>query len=235
MTEARRLLAFDCAGAACSAAYWQDGTVRVRRHEAMTRGHAERLVPMIEEVMAEAATAYAELDAIAVTCGPGGFTGLRIGLATARGLALASERPLIGVSNFEALAAAVPAEERGGRHLVVLIDAKRADCYVQVFAADGRRASEPAAAAPADLDVKLPAGPLLLVGDAVAQAREALTAAGRDVRESRAPGLADAAVLAEVAATGDRRALVEPKPIYLRPPDVTLPKGRQASAPDGSP
>ena len=233
MTEARRLLAFDCAGAACSAAYWQDGAVRVRRHEAMTRGHAERLVPMIEAVMAEAAAAYAELDAIAVTCGPGGFTGLRIGLATARGLALASGRPLIGVSNFDALAAAVPAEEHSGRQLVVLIDAKRADCYVQAFAADGSATSAPTATAPADLDGLLPLGPLLLVGDAVAQARDALVAAGRDIRESRAPGLADAAVLAEVAARGDNRAMAEPKPIYLRPPDVTLPKGRQVTTPDG--
>ena len=233
MTEVRRLLAFDCAGAACSAALWDDGGVRAKRAQAMARGHAERLVPMIEEVMAEADLAYDALDAIAVTCGPGGFTGLRIGLATGHGLALASGRPLLGVSNFEVLAAAVPPEERPGRHLAVLIDAKRADLYVQAFDETGRAAGEPAAVAADELDSRLPGGPLLLVGDAVAQARPALAAAGRDIRESAAAGSADAAVLAAVAAAGDTRTLAAARPIYLRPPDVTLPRGRPGSAASG--
>ncbi|MCH6588836.1 MAG: tRNA (adenosine(37)-N6)-threonylcarbamoyltransferase complex dimerization subunit type 1 TsaB, partial [Proteobacteria bacterium] len=76
--RARCLLAFDTAGTACSAAIWRDGAVRARRFEAMSRGQSERLVPMIQAVMAEAGVAYPALDAIAVTCGPGGFTGVRI-------------------------------------------------------------------------------------------------------------------------------------------------------------
>ena len=103
-----RLLALDTAGTACSAAVWCAGKVRARRFEVMARGQSERLVPMIEAVMSEAGIAYGALDAVAVTLGPGGFTGVRIGLATARALALAWARPIIGVSNFEALAAAVP-------------------------------------------------------------------------------------------------------------------------------
>lgn len=227
MVAARRLLAFDCAGAACSAAYWQDGAVRAKRHEIMARGQAERLVPMIEEVMAEAGADYAALEAIAVTCGPGGFTGLRIGLATARGLALASGRPLIGVSNFEVVAAAVPDAERQGRTLAVLIDAKRADLYVQAFGADGTALCEPGAVQPAALEHLLPPGPLLLAGDAVAQAEPALRAAGRELRLSAAPGHADATVLAAVAAADDARALPAVRPIYLRPPDVSQPKAER--------
>ncbi len=103
------ILAMDTAGGACSAALWRNGQVVASRFELLRRGHAERLVPMIEAVMAEGAMAYADLDCLAVTLGPGGFTGVRIGLATARGLALACGRPLVGVSNFQVLATAAKA------------------------------------------------------------------------------------------------------------------------------
>lgn len=224
MAGLTRLLAFDCAGGACSAACWDSGRVIARRHQMMARGHAERLVPMIQEVMAEAGAGFAELDAIAVTCGPGGFTGLRIGLATARGLSLASGKPVIGVSNFEVIAAAVPASERTGRTLTVLIDAKRADLYLQAFAEDGTVITKPMALQPEAIDGEVPPGPLLLAGDAVSQAQGALELAGRDMVLSTAPDTADAAVLAAVAATGDERGLSEAQPIYLRAPDVTQPK-----------
>ncbi len=238
--RARCLLAFDTAGTACSAAIWRDGAVRARRFEAMSRGQSERLVPMIQAVMAEAGVAYPALDAIAVTRGPGGFTGVRIGLATARALALACARPVIGVSNFEAVAAAVPEDARTGRSLVVVIDAKRSDLYVQAFGAVPGAAPEAApgaapaadsapvtlarAIAPADLSAFLPPGPLLLAGDAVEVALAALEAAGREVVAAAAPGQADAGRVAALAAA---RPLPEagappPDPIYLRGPDVTL-------------
>ncbi len=226
--RARCLLAFDTAGTACSAAVWRDGAVRARRFEAMSRGQSERLVPMIQEVMAEAAVAYSALDAIAVTRGPGGFTGVRIGLATARALALACARPVIGVSNFEAVAAAVPEDARAGRALAVVIDAKRSDLYVQAFdaapGADSAPVTPARAIAPADLDAFLPPGPLLLAGDAVEAALAALEAAGREVMAAAAPGQADAGRVAALAAA---RPLPEagappPGPIYLRGPAVTL-------------
>ncbi len=230
--RARCLLAFDTAGPACSAAIWRDGAVRARRFEAMSRGQSERLVPMIEAVMAEAGIAFPALDAIAVTCGPGGFTGVRIGLATARALALACDRPVIGISNFEAVAAAVPEDAWAGRSLAVVIDAKRSDLYVQAFgatsgAAPGAHfspATAPRAIAPADLSAFLPSGPLLLAGDAVEAALAALEAAGREVVAAAAPGQADAGRVAALAAA---RPLPEagappPDPIYLRGPDVTL-------------
>lgn len=224
MTDSPCLLAFDCAGTACSAAVWRGGRVAARRHEAMARGQSERLLPMIEAVMAEAGQGYEALDAIAVTCGPGGFTGVRIGLAAGRGLALASGRPLIGYSNFAVLEAAVPDGERAGRRLAVVIDAKRADLYVQAFEGPRTPCTEPAALAPEALDAALAPGPLLLAGDAVEQARPALAAAGRDIAVSGAPPRADAAVLAALAAAGELRDPPEVRPIYLRPPDVTSPK-----------
>ncbi|MDX1711849.1 MAG: tRNA (adenosine(37)-N6)-threonylcarbamoyltransferase complex dimerization subunit type 1 TsaB, partial [Rhodovibrionaceae bacterium] len=96
MSRPRRLLALDAAGTACSAAIVVDGRLVAARFESMRRGHSERLVPMIGEVMAEAGLAYADLDAVGVTRGPGAFTGVRIGLATARAIGLAAGKPIYG-------------------------------------------------------------------------------------------------------------------------------------------
>src|SRR3546814_20149689 len=101
----------DAAGASCSVALWAAGRVAVRRFATMARGQSEHLVPMIAEVMGEWGGGFADLHALAVTTGPGGFTGVRIGLAPARGLALARDPPRIRASSFEfSTAPAYPAE-----------------------------------------------------------------------------------------------------------------------------
>lgn len=227
MAAMRRLLALDSAGSACSAAVRTENGVVARRLEVMRRGQSERLVPMIGEVMSEAGLDFAALDAIAVTLGPGGFTGVRIGLATARGLALACGRPVLGLSSFLTVAAAVPEAERRRRHVVVLLDAKRSDLYFQVFAPDLTPKSQPGCVAPEDLAAHLPAGRSVLAGDAVAQGLTRLgeTGDGR-LLISTAPAHADAAVLAELAANLPTPApdAASPRPLYLRRPDVTLPE-----------
>ena len=217
------VLGLDSAGGACSAALWRDGTVIARRFEVMERGHAEALMPMAEAVMTEAGVDFAALDAIGVTVGPGAFTGVRIGLAAARGLALAAGVPAIGVTTFEALAAAVPEAERIGRTLLVGVDSKRTDVYAQLFDAALAPLSEPAALSPADLAARLPAGPLLTVGDGVKLLAEIL--AGRDARASSAPLHPDAGRVAALAAArlDAGRPAVPPAPLYLRPPDAIRP------------
>lgn len=222
----RTVLAMDAAGAACSAALWREGRVRARRLERMRRGQSERLVPMIQEVMSEAGSGYADLDVIAVTVGPGGFTGVRIGLATARGLALALGRPLVGISNFLALAAAARAEAPPDRLIAAMIDAKRRDLYVQVFTPELAPHGEPAAVLPESLEAFLPPGALVLVGDGVDQALGALAGGGRDLVVSAVPGVVDAAQVADLVGTGavSGAASERPQPLYLRPPDVTLPE-----------
>ncbi|MDX1421750.1 MAG: tRNA (adenosine(37)-N6)-threonylcarbamoyltransferase complex dimerization subunit type 1 TsaB [Kiloniellales bacterium] len=231
------ILAMDAAGAACSAALWRDGRVVAGRFEPMRRGHAERLVPMIEAVMAEAGARYADVDRLAVTLGPGGFTGVRIGLATAQGLALASGRPLVGVSNFLVLAAAARTEAPAEGSLAVAIDAKRQDFYLQIFAADLRPRGEPRSIWPEELAEAVPPGPLLLVGDGAPQAGPALAAAGRQFRLAAAPAVADAARLAELVAADVSGALAAApvEPLYLRPPDVTPAGGRTALSGRGRP
>ncbi len=230
MKQPEKILALDAAGAACSAAVWQDGGLAAHCFEAMSRGQSERLVPMADQVMEQAGLDYGQLDAIAVTLGPGGFTGVRIGLATARAFALALGIPVIGISNFEAVAAAALPQECAGRSLAVVLDAKRADLYVQTFAlrdpadpetvasetaglnsgaaglnsgAAGRFESltEPAALLPEALNAALPGGHLLLIGDAADVAADALRAAGRSVEVSQGSGFADAARVAALAAS----------------------------------
>ena len=241
--SARTLLAFDAAGRGCSAAVWRDGAVLASDRARMARGQAERLVPMIESVLNAAGVAHAALDAIAVTTGPGAFTGVRIGLATARGYALALGIPAIGIDNLTAIAAGTPAQARAGRTLLVLIDAKRADVYAQAFRPDLTPASAPMAVTPEALDAALPPGPLLLAGDgdgAVAGsggAEAALRATGREVAWADAPALADPEVLAHLAAHKPMPAAdaPPPRPLYLRPPDVTWPAGHGlAPARDGA-
>ena len=142
------VLALDCATIACSAAVWRDGEVVARRLRPGRRGHAEVLMPMVQDVMAEADLAYDALDAIAATVGPGTFTGLRIGLAAARGLALAAGLPLVGVTTLEAIAHGVPESARAGRAVLVVLDARRGQVYAQAFGPDLAPRGQPAAVAP---------------------------------------------------------------------------------------
>ncbi|MBE9552024.1 MAG: tRNA (adenosine(37)-N6)-threonylcarbamoyltransferase complex dimerization subunit type 1 TsaB, partial [Proteobacteria bacterium] len=130
----------DCATNACSAALWLDGAPGPYRHAVMRRGHGEALMPMVAEIMDEAGLDFAGLQAIAVTTGPGAFTGIRIGLSAARGFALAAGLPVVGVTTLEAVAAAQDSE---GHPLLVALDSKRDDIYVQLFGPDGVSLSEP--------------------------------------------------------------------------------------------
>jgi len=192
---------------------------------------------MLVEVLTQAGLGFAALEAIVVTRGPGGFTGVRIGLATARGLGLALGCPVLGLSNFEVLAAAVP-HLQAGRTVVAAIGAKRAEIYVQTFLPSNCEAGLAAAGAgrsllPAALDSAVPPGPVLLIGDGAEIAASALGAAGRTVEIVASEGLCLAAVAARLAAG---RPLPPPdaapaSPIYLRGADVTLPDGRKAQAP----
>ena len=135
-----RVLAIDTALAACSAAVLdtQHGGIIARESLPMLRGHAEALMPLIRRIMDEAGTAFRDLDRVVVTTGPGSFTGLRVGIAAARGIALAIDKPAVGLSTLSAYAAPYLADDENAP-VVVAIDARHSHVYLQVFAAGGRR------------------------------------------------------------------------------------------------
>lgn len=214
-----RVLAIDSATSACSAALVADGRLLARRLEAMARGQSEALMPMVAAVMAEAGLTFAALDLLAATVGPGAFTGIRIGLAAARGLALATGLPLVGVSTLEAVAHGVPEPDRHGRPLLVVLESKREELWVQRFAADLSPAS-PLLALPPDRAAALAEAGDLLVGDAAAAVAAHMAAP----HLSSAPGWPDAAVVAALAVRHRAAGTALPaEPLYLRAADVTLP------------
>lgn len=233
------ILALDSAAGACSAALFAGGVVCRREWAAMARGHAEALMPMVTTVMA--GQDYRDLDAIAVTVGPGAYTGLRIGLATARGLALAAQIPVIGVSSFKAVArGACEAGAPPGPMLVVL-ETKRADLYVQSLDAGFAPSSEPACLMPDAVAAAFPAllvEPVIIAGDAAPRLLAALPD-GHRVAIAPGDGLADAAIVAAAAAEnflagplpGDTPL---PRPLYLRPPDVSPPAADRHRSPGGA-
>ncbi len=217
-----KVLALDTASSACSVALWSGDGIVARRFEAMERGHAERLVPMIAEVLAEAGLTADAVDRLAVTVGPGAFTGLRVGLAAARGLALATSRPLVGVTTFEAIGHALDLAERGGRPVLVAVDSRRAEVFLQQFDASMAAVGEPLLLSPEALARRLAAGPLVVAGCGAAALRTVL--AGRpDTAFAAGPGLPDAAAVARLAASLPPGAGWPPRPLYLRAPDATLP------------
>lgn len=219
------ILAFDTTTTACSAALWSAGRVVACRFTAMARGQAEALAPMIRDVLAAAKVAVGEVDRLAVTVGPGAFTGVRIGLAMARGLALATGLPLNGVGTLEAVAAGLPEAERDGKSLLVALKTKRADIYVQGFGPDLRPLGPPLARMPDALAAMAPPGPLLVAGDDAGQVLDMLAKAGVDCSLSMGPPVPDAAVIVRLAArrVEDGDPGQPPEPVYLRPPDVTRP------------
>lgn len=226
MTQGRRLIALDAAGASLSVALWADGRLFAERFEAMTRGQSEKLVPMAQELIASANLSFSDLHAVAVTLGPGGFTGLRIALAAAQGFAMAWGLPILGIASFRAHAFLAGPEEARGRQLVVLLDGKRQEFFTQVFAPGGGPEGEAFAATPTALAERLEKRPLLLLGDAALHVAPSLEAAGHNVLLGAAAGPLRAGGLARLAATLDLPApgAPPPLPLYLRAPDTTSPK-----------
>lgn len=231
-----KLLAIDTALNACSVAIVDgtpDGECRVlaRVISPGGKGNAERLLPVLEQARAAAGLALADLDGFAATIGPGSFTGIRTALATARGLALATGKPVRGVTTTAALAAAALAA-RPGLAVAAVIDARRGEVYLQVFDAQLAPLGDAVLLPVADAVARLPAGPLLLVGSGGSLLRDAAMH-GMDERNDLELSAADpdpdpvlVARLALAMPAPER----PPGPLYIRPPDAALPKQVQPRA-----
>ena len=207
------ILALDTCLAACQAALWRDGEAMSVLSEPMTRGHQERLAPMVEDLLTKTGVDLAAVDRIAVTVGPGSFTGLRVGLAFAKGLALALDKPLVGVSALEALA-----QNRDGGPNIALVDARREQAYWQAFDGGAPLTPPQAWTLPDIADWAVEHGP-----------PRSLIGPGAHLLAARFPGAeVDARAAADPLAIAGLAAGREPgpvRPLYLRTPDAKLPGG----------
>lgn len=209
-----KILAVDTAFGACSAALLQDDVVLAQRFCVMERGHAEALAPMVEAIMSEANTGFEALDRLAVTVGPGTFTGQRVGLAFMRGLRLALKKPLTGISSLAAMAAQSRAQT-GAEHGVAIHDARRGEVYLEIDS-DGPHLLrfEDAPAALGGLN-----GRLALAGTAAQRLVELLGTGQFQVSPIFAPNAEWVARLAAAMPLQEGA----PRPLYLRAPDAKLP------------
>ena len=209
-----RLLAIDTASEACSVGIVA-GERTILRSEILKRGHAERLMGMIAEAMAEAGLAFADLDRIAVTVGPGSFTGLRVGIAAARGLALVNATEAVGISTL-AVHAEAARHEIGDIPVLAVIAAGRGEIYGQTFAADGGAEGAPAIGPPEVFALRL-AGNTLIAGSGADALATVLgdEAVARTVHRDASPDLAALCRLGLAAAPGEA-----PRPLYVRAPDA---------------
>jgi tRNA threonylcarbamoyladenosine biosynthesis protein TsaB len=215
-----RVLAIDTALAACSAAVLDTDATGIAASESMpmVRGHAEALMPLLARVMKEAGVAFRDLGRVVVTTGPGSFTGLRVGIAAARGIALAAGVPAVGVSTLSAYAAPHLGTEGKGA-VVAAIDARHGHVYLQVFAPGGRTLVAPRLAELSEAVRAASDAAACLVGSAAQAVADAFdkTAATPPTVDARAAP--DIAWVARIGAVMPE-ATAPPKPQYLRAPDA---------------
>jgi tRNA threonylcarbamoyl adenosine modification protein YeaZ len=215
-----RVLAIDTALEACSAAVLDTALGEITASETlrMTRGHAEALIPLIARVMDAAKIEFDDLDRIAVTTGPGSFTGLRVGISAARGISLAAAKPAFGITTLAAFAAPYLAQN-DATSVAAVIDARHAHVYFQVFGPNGHATAAPRIA-PIDEAARAAAtAPMRVVGSAATLFAAAwpLHAPPPTLVEAQiAPDIAWVARLGVAAAEGQGA----PKPLYLRAPDA---------------
>lgn len=216
-------LGLDTALQSCSVAILKDAAVLSDKFLALEKGHAEKLAPMAAAALAKAGLKVADLDRVGVVIGPGGFTGVRVGLAFARGLGLGTGAAIVGVTSLAALAAGV-ADAPAGAMIAAVIDARRGQVYAALYDAAGTERLPAFVAAPKAALEKLK--------DAVKGAPAVLVGSGAGLLGGGEAGWAisgalaqiDAKIVARLAAAAKAPGC-PPAPLYLRAPDAK-PAGR---------
>jgi tRNA threonylcarbamoyladenosine biosynthesis protein TsaB len=205
------ILAMDTCFGACSVAVSRDvagAALQQSEFERRPTGHAEVLMPMAERVMLSAGISFEQLEAIAVTTGPGSFTGMRIGIAAARALGLALSIPVIGIPTLEAMAHGAEADGA----VLIAVDARNTQVYVQLFGANRRPVTSPQVLSTRDAAHLTNAATVCGTGATfVVASNPSLVLGQSDLQPS-------AVSVAELAATG--RYQSDAKPLYLRAPDA---------------
>jgi tRNA threonylcarbamoyladenosine biosynthesis protein TsaB len=223
-------LAIDAAGLSCSVAVCLGERVLVQERIDTTYGQAEALLPLVDRAMRQARQVPKALGLVVVTVGPGSFTGIRVGLAAATGIALATGARLIGVTSFDAVVArAFKSDCVEPPFRLIALESRREDLYVQFFDRHGEPLCKPAEIAPSALgdaiDAIIGRMPLLIAGDAARRAGAAVARRPETaVLEGSAPDAAGA-MQAGLRLLWLASPTNIPRPLYLRPPNVTLPDG----------
>jgi tRNA threonylcarbamoyladenosine biosynthesis protein TsaB len=217
---ASKILAIDTALQAASACVFEEGADAPLATETlhMDRGHAEALLPLVERVMSRLEGGFPMLDRVAVTVGPGSFTGLRVGIAAGRAIGLACNIPVVGVSTLAALAAPIILEQKPGL-VVVAIDARHANVYFAAFSGDGRAVLAPRLASVREAVRALGAGPVRLAGPGAPMLAIEASSVGLNVEvvgELLAP---DISFVAKLGLLADPRT-TPARPLYLKAPDA---------------
>jgi tRNA threonylcarbamoyladenosine biosynthesis protein TsaB len=215
-----RVLAIDTALGACSACIQDTGTGEMLARETipMERGHAEALLPLIDRLVSQVEGSFGSLSRVAVTVGPGSYTGLRVGISAARGIGLAAGIPVVGVATLSAFLAPLMASDSRGL-FTGAIDAKHGHIFVQAIAYGGKVIIAPSLMSYRDAIRQLGSGPLMIAGTAAASLAAEARAQGVEahvIEDSPAP---DIAWVARLGAIADPASAL-PKPLYLREPDA---------------
>jgi tRNA threonylcarbamoyladenosine biosynthesis protein TsaB len=217
------VLALDTSMGACSAAVLAiDGAARrlVLREALMARGHAEALMPTVAEVIQESGLGFAELDLIAATIGPGSFTGVRVAIAAARGLALVTDARLFGTDSLSVMArSALVSGEVGSAPFAIAVDARRGMIYLGLYDEAARKLKGPALIAPDEALHLLPPELVTAAGGGAELLAAAGARQGRTIATTLPELQPSAGALAEIAAASGEN-LPTLKPLYLRPPDA---------------
>jgi tRNA threonylcarbamoyladenosine biosynthesis protein TsaB len=230
------ILAIDTALDACAAGVLDTGAggMIAQESQAMKRGHAEALMPLIARVIRAAGIAFADLDRIAVTTGPGSFTGLRVGLSAARGIALAANKPVVGLTTLTAYAAPIVSDS-GEQPILSAIDARHDHVYFQVVSGNGSSLIRPRVAPIEEALGASRFGAPHLVGNAAGILNQRWPA------DAPPPFKVDPQPAPDIAWVAWLGAAVNPstapaRPYYLRAPDAKLPKEtlQKASQPSAS-
>ncbi len=206
------VLSFDTSAAHCAAALLRGDTIIEHRAEEMARGQAERLFPLLEEMLRAQALTWPDLSGIGVGVGPGNFTGIRLSVAAARGLALSLGVPAIGVSGLEAQALGLPGP------VLSCLDARRDQLFVQWFAPGAETRPALCTLSPDSLPIRPAAQSPLCVGH---RAEEVAALIGG---QAVAPQMPLAEAIAHLAARQLHSAAPRPKPLYIKAPDAAAPR-----------
>jgi tRNA threonylcarbamoyladenosine biosynthesis protein TsaB len=215
-----RILAIDAALPAVSACVLDDEADEPIASESieMERGHAEALLPLIERVMAKAGGGFSSIQRVAVTVGPGSFTGIRIGLSAAHAIALATRAKIVGVSTLSALAAPLILDPFDGV-VAAAIDARQGQVYVTAFGPDGRTLLPPRRAGAHEALRALGDGPLKLVGSGAALLAKEARASGVAAEIANGAAAPDIAFVARLGLAANPES-APARPLYLKAPDA---------------